>query len=394
MNQITLKPDYKIVWLLTLAQALIGSVSPLIVFVGSFVGMELSPSKSLATLPVSLIIVGTASFTIPVTLLMQRMGRKKAFYSIISSSIGVFLFASYALYLQSFVLFCISTFLMGIGNACAMQFRFAAMKSVPEQFIPRAASTVLLGGIAAAFIGPEIGFLGKNILPVAYSGSFILMALVFILSLLLFIRYQNPVIKETQTSDIQRPLSTILKQPLYLIAMSSAAIGFGIMSFIMTATPISMHEMHGHSLASTKFVIQSHIVAMFLPSLITPWVAQKIGLSKIMIIGLLSYIICIAIAYYDSQLMHYWIALVLLGIGWNFLFIGGTATLPKAYHPSEKFKAQALNEFVVFGSQALAALSAGGMIFQFGWKVILISCLPIIGLQLIFTLKSTKLIDK
>ena len=393
MTPSLLKPDFKIVWLLTIAQALIGSVSALIVFVGSFVGMQLSPSKSLTTLPASLIIVGTAVSTIPVTLLMQRLGRKKAFFTVISFSICIFLFASYALYLQSFALFCLSTFLMGGGNACVMQFRFAAMESVPQKHIPKAASKVLLGGIAAAFIGPEIGFLGKNIFPVEYSGSFILMALVFILGLLLFIRYRNAAVKEIQDSNSQRPLLVIAKQPIYLIAMSSAAVGFGIMIFIMTATPISMHEMHGHSLSTTKFVIQSHIVAMFLPSLITPWIAQHIGLSKIMILGLIAYIICILVAYYDSKMMHYWFALVLLGVGWNFLFIGGTAALPKAYHPSEKFKAQALNEFVVFGSQAIAALSAGGMIFQFGWQSILLSCLPFIALQLLFTVKYKKLVD-
>ncbi|MDP4679652.1 MAG: MFS transporter, partial [Cyclobacteriaceae bacterium] len=165
------------------------------------------------------------------------------------------------------------------------------------------------------------------------------------------------------------------------------AVGYMIMSFIMTATPVSMHVMDGHSLRDTKFVIQSHILAMFLPSLIAGWVIKKLGTTKMMIIGLITYLICAVIAFSGHHLGNYWISLVLLGIGWNFLFVGGTTLLPQSYRTSERFKVQALNDFVVFGSQAIAALSAGWLVFLFNWETILVCTIPVILFQMFVVLK-------
>ena len=163
------------------------------------------------------------------------------------------------------------------------------------------------------------------------------------------------------------------------------------MSFIMTATPVSMHVMDGHSLEHTKWVIQSHIISMFLPSLIAAWVIKKLGISRMMITGLVAYLVCIAIAFAGRHLGNYWISLILLGIGWNFLFIGATTLLPKCYRPSERFKVQALNDFVIFGTQAVASLSAGWFIFAVGWKILLLINIPFILFQFIVILKWTRL---
>lgn len=368
----------KNVWLLTVSQALMLSVSSLVVFVGGLVGTKLAPLENLATLPVASIVVGTAVTIPPVTLLMNTIGRRKSFFVIGGYSILVALLAGYAISISSFYLFCLSTFLLGATYSCVMQFRFAAMESVSEDLIPKAASMVLVGGIAAAFLGPEIAMLGKDLLHVEFAGSFILLAGLFILGIFFLSGFKNPVIQEESNESPQRPLKEIFKQRVFWVAILSATIGYAVMSFIMTATPVSMHVMDGHSLGQTKWVIQSHIVAMFLPSLVTAWIIKKIGLSKMMTTGLVAYLICIAIAFAGKEVSNYWISLVLLGIGWNFLFIGATTLLPQSYKPSERFKVQAVNDFVIFGTQAVASLSAGWFIFAMGWKILLLINLPFI----------------
>ncbi|HSH20536.1 MAG TPA: MFS transporter, partial [Draconibacterium sp.] len=268
------------VWILTISQALMLSVSSLVVFVGGLVGSKLAPIENLATLPVASIVVGTAITIPPVTLLMNTIGRRRSFFIIGIYSILVAFLAGYAISISSFYLFCVSTFLFGATYSCVMQFRFASMESVSEELIPKAASMVLEGGIAAAFLGPEIAMFGKDLLNVEFAGSFILLAGLFVIALLVLTGFKNPVINEEKSDEPQRPLNVIFKQRIFWVALLSATIGYAVMSFIMTATPVSMHVMDGHSLGHTKWVIQSHIVAMFLPSLITAWVIRKIGISK------------------------------------------------------------------------------------------------------------------
>jgi hypothetical protein len=268
-----------------------------------------------------------------------------------------------------------------------MQFRFAAMESVPAKLIPSAASSVLLGGIAAAFIGPETALFGKDLFQTDFLGSFILLAGLFLVALLVLLAFKNPKLEQETVPLVSRSLREISTQPIFWVAISSAAVGYMIMSFIMTATPVSMHVMDGHSLSQTKWVIQSHIVAMYLPSLFTAWIVNRLGILKMMIVGLIAYLICIAIAYSGHYLSNYWISLILLGIGWNFLFIGGTTLLPQSYRPNERFKVQALNEFVVFGTQAIAALSAGWIVYAIGWELMLLFTLPIIFAQLVFVMR-------
>lgn len=375
------------VWILTISQALMLSVSSMVVFVGGLVGTKLAPVENLATLPVASTVVGTAVMIPPVTLLMNTIGRRRSFFIIGIFSVFVALFASYAISISSFYLFCLGTFLFGATYACVMQFRFASMESVNEELIPKAASMVLIGGIAAAFLGPEIAVFGRNFLKVEFAGSFILLAGLFAIALLFLTGFKNPIQQEVSDQNPQRPIKQIFKQRVFWVAILSATIGYAVMSFIMTATPVSMHVMDGHSLGHTKSVIQSHIVAMFLPSLITAWIIKKLGISRMMIVGLIAYLICIAIAFAGRHLENYWISLILLGIGWNFLFIGATTLLPQCYKPSERFKVQAVNDFVIFGTQAVASLSAGWFIFAVGWKILLLINLPFILFQLIVILK-------
>ncbi|HNP06596.1 MAG TPA: MFS transporter [Cyclobacteriaceae bacterium] len=375
------------VWLLTIAQSLMMAVSSMVVFAGGLIGTKLAPFDKLSTLPIACMVVGTASAVVPVTFLMKRLGRKRSFIFILIYSIIISLLAAYTIYWQAFYWFCASTFLFGVTNACVMQFRFAAMESVTPDLIPNAASSVLLGGIAAAFIGPEAAVFGKDLLPTEFMGSFLLLALLFVAALLVLLGFKNPKIELVEFENAPRTMKVISKQPVFWVAILSAAVGYMIMSFIMTATPVSMHVMDGHSLSQTKWVIQSHIIAMYLPSIFTAWIVKKLGITKMMIYGLIAYLVCLAIAYSGHHLGNYWISLVLLGIGWNFLFIGGTTLLPQAYLPNERFKVQAFNEFIVFGTQAIASLSAGWIVYAVGWEAMLLFTLPIIFIQMIVILR-------
>lgn len=370
------------VWVLTLGLALMMSASSLVVFVGGLVGTQIAPSARLATLPVAAIIIGTALSTIPVAMMMNRFGRRSSFLTIILMTVFIALMAAYSVHTQSFYLFCISLGLIGIAVASLNQFRFAAMESVRVEQVPLAASTVLLGGIAAAFIGPQIAVSGKDLTDIPFTGSFILLAALFVLGFVVLTFYKNVSISEDDPHEAGRPLSVIIKQPVFWTAALCAMMGYAVMSFIMTATPVSMHVMDGHSLEDTKWVIQSHIVAMFLPSLITALVIRLIGIRNMMLTGIAAFAICLVIAYSGHHVGHYWGSLVLLGIGWNFLFIGGTTLLPNAYRPNERFKVQALNEFMVFGTQALAALSAGYVVHALGWEKLILLTVPVLAIPL------------
>ncbi len=374
---------HKNVWVLTIAQAFMMSLNSLNVFVGGIVGSSLAPSPKLATIPVASIVVGTALSTIPITTIMKKVGRKATFLGVSIYGIILSLCAAYAISIGSFYLFCFCTFLLGVPSACLMQFRFASMESVSNELIPKAASFVLIGGIAAAFIGPEAAILGKDLLSTAFSGSYLLLAGLFAIGFVILLFYKNTLITKDANEAPQRTLKEIAKQPIFWAAVLGATIGYAVMTFIMTATPVSMHVMDGHSLADTKWVIQSHIVAMFLPSVFTGWLIKRLGISRMMIFGLFIYLACIGIAYTGHHLHNYWFSLLLLGVGWNFLFVGGTALLPQAYTSGERFKVQAVNEFIVFGTQAAASLSAGWIVFSLGWEQLLLIAIPVILIQFV-----------
>ncbi len=371
------------VWILTASLSLFMSLSVFVIFLGGIIGQSLAPVESLSTLPVAMIVVGTASGIIPINRIMSIIGRRRTFLGVCVYTLVIISLAITALIIESFYLFCMATFLFGITTATMNQFRFAAIESVSENLRATATSAVLIGGLVSAFLGPELATLGKDIFDTSFVGSFVLLSGCFFLAFAFLWFYQQTMVTD-ETQDIPaRGLSVIIKQPVFIIAMSSAAVGYIVMSYIMTATPMSMHIIDNFSLEHTKFVIQSHVIAMFLPSLFTPFIVKLLGLSKMMIAGVLLYFVCIAIAYTGHALDNYWMALILLGLGWNFLFIGGTSLLPSTYHEHEKFKVQSLNDFLIFSLQAIASLSAGWFVFNFGWEVVLLSVLPLLILQFI-----------
>lgn len=372
------------VWILVAAQALAMCTAPFIVFIGSIHGRILAPSPELATLPVGLVVVGTVLAIKPATWLMERIGRKPVM--LLGASMGVLagLIGGASAWFSSFPLLCLAAVVGGTGLAVVHQYRFAAMESVKPELAGSAAARVLLGGLIAAWLGPEvalIGSAGQGAHPFLEGwlslGAVQLLAMVV---LSLGYRAKGELTRETQAGG-GRPLREILRAPVVWTAISGAAIGYAVMSFIMTATPLSMTEMAGHELEDAKRVIQIHIVAMYLPSLISGWLTRRVGIPLMMAGGLLAYLACILLAFSGITFHHYLFALIMLGIGWNFLFVGGTTLLPRGYRDEERFRVQGLNDLMVFSSQATAALTAGAVLTAVGWAGLLLISIPLLILH-------------
>ncbi|RLA46874.1 MAG: MFS transporter [Gammaproteobacteria bacterium] len=363
------------------------SIASFVVFLGSIIGKQLAPDPAYATLPVGAFVLGSALATLPVILSMRSLGRKSIFIACAALAVGGAMLAIYGLAQQSFGIFVAAVTVMGLGLAAGQQYRFAAMESVPVEDMSTAASRVLIGGIVAAFLGPEIAVRGKNIFEVAYAGSFALLIGVTLLAMLVLSFYKEmAAVALTDDDKGSRRLSTILAQPVLWVAVLSGVAGFAVMSLVMTATPLHMHFENGHSLITTKWVIQSHIVAMFLPSFFVPWLARRIGELGLISLGAVAFLIMVVAVFSRYEFTNYWVSLVLLGVGWNFLFVGGTTLLPRAYRESEKFKIQAFNDFTIFGVQAGGALMAGWLLASFGWQTLLLITIPVLGLLFVAVL--------
>jgi MFS family permease len=375
---------FKNVWILSLSNAIAGSTLPLMHLAGTLAGSSLAPSPDWATAPIALMILGTACSVMLVTRTMQRLGRKDGIYVFLAVGLAVCLLAAFALQTSSFVLFCLASFLLGSFNATLLQARFAAMESVSMEHRATAASMVMGAGIIAAFVGPEIAIFGKDLFPTAYQGSFLLAGFCIIISSLMLAFYKAGTSKgHVEKMEIQTKVSArkLFANPTFCLAVMSGAISYVVMSFVMTGTPISMHEIYGHSLTDTKWVIQSHIAAMFLPSFITPILVRYLGVRGMMLLGLMCYCVGIGVGYLNTNPGGFWTQLVMLGIGWNFLFIGGTTLLPSTHHEDDRFSAQSINDFTVFSFQAAAALSAGWALNLIGWLPMILICLIPIGIM-------------
>lgn len=371
------------VWLLTLILSFSMSASAMMVIVGGILGSQLAPSPQFSTLPVALMILGVAIGVIPVTKTMGKIGRKPVFIGVAILSSSSALLAAYSAQITNFYIFLVSSFMLGLAISGFQQIRFAAMESVSEELKPKAASTVLLGGLGAAIIGPELVTIGKDWFAEEFVGTFVLMSILGFFCALMFTKFSETNVPVVKHSTTQVPVGDVLVNPSFIIAVSVSVVGYALMSFIMTATPVHMHVIEMHSLEHTKWVIQSHIVAMYLPSLVSGWFIAKLGVNKVITLGLLCYVFTIISALAGSDFLNYWVALVMLGIGWNFLFLSGTVLLPTTHSEAQKFRIQGINEFSVFGAQAAAALGAGAILYVLGWRGLLATSLAIIGIQIL-----------
>tara|TARA_B110001452_G_C15176347_1_gene408733 strand:- start:55 stop:1215 length:1161 start_codon:yes stop_codon:yes gene_type:complete len=379
----------KNLWLLTLSQIFSFTAAPITVFLSGIIGSQITPIKSLATLPMSTSIVGIAIGSIFASKVMSIIGRKNGF---ISASIGnslASILTAYSVMDQNFFLFCFSNFLIGFGMAFTHQYRFAAAESVDKSKAPKAISIILLAGVFSAFIGPNLANYTKEIFNEhLYVGSYLSLAVVTFIPTVLFSFYDNAAKLKVNIKYSGRSYLELILQPRFLQAIIAAAFGYAIMTFLMTATPISMHILEKISLTKTSVVIQLHIVAMFLPSLITGNLIKKYGHSNIMYAGVFLFSISITASFLDQTFINYLFALIFLGLGWNFLFISGTSLLVLTYREKEKFKAQGFNDFIVFSIHAIASLVAGILLSMIGWKSINLVCIPFLLLILISTYRA------
>jgi MFS family permease len=366
------------VWRLTIAYSLMMAGTSTMVLLAGIIGTTFAPSVDLATLPIAFLVVGLALSTLPTGKFLARFGRRRVFIAYGVIAIAAALIAMKSLIVGTFTGFCAAAFLMGWAGAAGHQYRFAALEAVPAELAPKATSILLLGGILAAFIGPELAVRGRELLSTEYAGSFVLLTVSYLAGMLVISFYHDV----STTADTQpqagRPLMTILRSPVIIIAICAGALAYGIMSLIMTATPISMHNHSGHSLEATKFVIQSHIAGMYLPSLVFATFHRKLGFKGMMWMGAGIYIACLVIALWDTAFLNYWLSLLLLAVGWNFLFLSGTNLLPLGYRPEERFRVQSANDFLVFSVQAVVSLLSGWFLYHYQWQGLIYACLPLV----------------
>ena len=368
---------------------------PMITLLGGVVGAKLSHDPMLSTLPVSIMIVGIAIFTIPAAHVMKFIGRRRGFIASALTSAVASLFAAYAIWTESFIIFCFTMLFIGANLAFVQQYRFAAAESVKPNQSSKAISFVLIGSIGAAYLGPEIASRAKDLLDFGvYSGSFLGLAIMSLLAAILLYFYDDVEVQDEGILAKERPLQEIIKQPLFILAVLAGVVAYGMMSFIMTATPVSMHVFEGYSLEDTARTIQIHVIAMYLPSLFTGTIISRLGVLKVMIAGSVFLSASISIALLGHQLQYYWGALFLLGIGWNFLFVSGTTLLTRTYHSTERFNAQAINDFSIFAISALASLLAGVIIHHVGWNFINLLCIPLLVLMFLFIFAVRKILYK
>jgi len=364
--------------------------SPVVsVLLSGIIGSSMTDINYFATLPTALMIVGTAFGSLIASKIMKMKGRKFGFSlaSIINSLFS--LFCAYAILIDNFNLFCLGNFIIGLSVAFAQQYRFAATESVEKSNIPKAISLILLLGIVASLLGANIVSVTKDFHYTTYVGSYIAMSLLTIIPFFFFIFYKNEEKIESKKIKSQKSIFELLSNKNIQLSILSAGVGYTTMSTLMTATPISMNMMHGFSLFSTGIVLQMHVIGMFLPSLITGDLIKSFGHKKIIYSGIIILLITIIIHFNFETYYGYMIGLILLGIGWNFLFISGTSLLVVSYNKEDKFLAQGVNDFVVFSSQALGSLFAGIILFSTSWKTLNLICLPLLIILLIFSIRKS-----
>ncbi len=358
------------VLVLSICQALSMTGASLVIFVSALAGQMLADDKSLATLPIAFQFTATMLTTIPASLLMGKIGRKLGFT--LGQLIGVCgaALASYAIYEGSFWLFVLASSLLGSHNAFWQYYRFAAADTASGEFKAKAISLVMAGGVFAAVAGPQLAIWSVDIFaPVLFVGCYV--AIIFLSTLTIFMLQGISVPKAiaVEISTRGRPLKEIMRQPVFIVAVISAMFGYSVMTLVMTATPLAM-KFCGFDFSDTGTVIQFHALAMFAPSFFTGHLIKKFGVLQIIILGAILNIGCMAANLAGIEFVNFWLGLVLLGLGWNFMFVGGTTLLTDAYRPEEKTKVQAANDFIVFGAVSIAAFSSGALFDTFGWAAV------------------------
>jgi MFS family permease len=370
------------VFCLAACQALSMTGITVLFTVAALIGQALATDKTLSTLPLAGFQIATMLTTIPASLLMQRWGRRQGFMLGIGITAAGALLGMQAIFSSSFVTFCAATVLIGSGNGFAGFYRFAAAEVAAEQFRAQAIALVISGGVVAALLGPQLATWSKEALSVTFAGSLGTIAILQLLVLGCLLPIQFPQLQLAEYQTQGRSLSAIVQQPVFLVAVLGSMVGYGVMVLVMIATPLAITA-EGHAFHVAATVIQWHVLGMFAPSFVTGSLIARYGILTVMSWGVGLNVICIAISLLGSGILSYSFALLLLGIGWNFLFIGSTTLLTKAYTPAEKGKTQAIHDFLMFGFVALSTVLSGGLFHMAGWRAVNWAGLPLLLILLI-----------
>ena len=365
----------KNVAVLAACQALLFTNNSILIAVNGLAGYALAADKSLATLPVTGWVVGAALTTYFASLLMKRIGRRRGFT--IGALIGIVgaAICAVALSLGSFWLLCFGTTVFGAYNAFGQYYRFAAADAATSDFKTRAISYVLAGGLVGGIVGPATSRFTVEWLPTTYLAAYLSLIgfIALVLVLLRFLDIPEPAAAES--TERGRPLARIVVQPAFIVAVLAAAFGFGVMNLLMTATPLAM-GVCGHPYSAAAAVISAHVVGMFAPSFVTGDLIRRFGVLNVMLWGVVLNLVCIGIALAGVEVAHFWWALALLGVGWNFLFIGATALLTETYDPAEKAKVQGLNDLLIFVTMATSSFASGMILERNSWQTLNYAAIP------------------
>jgi MFS family permease len=369
-------PAKKNVALLSACQALLLTNNSILIATNALAGFMLASDKALATLPVTAFIVGAALTTMPASLLMRRLGRRAGFtLGAVFGMVGA-LICAYGAFSHDFWVLCAGALVLGIYNATGQYYRFAAADSASADFKSKAISLVLAGGIAGGILGPETSKLTKDLIAQAtFAGSYLSLGVFCLVAIGLLSFIDIPPLTVAERKASGRPLAAIARQPAFIVAVLSAVVGYGVMNLLMTATPLAMDACQ-HPFSDAAFVIQWHVIAMFAPSFFTGTLIKRYGVINIMLAGVVLNLGCVGFALAGLEVVHFWAALVLLGIGWNFMFIGATTLLTECHTPAERAKAQGANDLAIFVTMAATSVSSGLLFTLQGWNLMNALALP------------------
>lgn len=372
-----MEPAKKNVAVLAACQALLFTNNSTAIALNGLAGYALAANKALATLPVTAWVIGGALSTLPASLLMKRIGRRSGFtVGALTGMVGAAI-CSFALYLESFWLFCFGTMVFGVYNAAAQYYRFAAADVASADFKAKAISLVLAGGLVGGIVGPETSKFTVDLLQTHYLGAYLSLIGFLVLVVLALQWLDIPVPVAAAHKESTRPLGQIMAQPVFVVAVLAAAGAYGVMNLLMTATPLAM-GLCGHPYAAAATVIGWHVIGMFGPSFFTGSLIKRFGVLQVMAAGALVLYVVVAIALSGVSVAHFWFALLLLGVGWNFLYIGGTTLITEACTPPERAKTQGANDLIIFAVMAASSFGSGLLLEKSGWQMLNYLALPFV----------------
>jgi MFS family permease len=357
------------VFLLACCQALLFTNNVTLIALNGLAGLALASNKALATLPVTGYVVGAALSTFPASMWMKKVGRRNGFLTGTAFGIAGGAIATLGIWMSSFWTLVFGTLVLGTYNAFGQYYRFAAADAVPLSWKPRAISLVMAGGLVGGIIGPELSKHTIQLAQTTYLAAYASLIGFCIVTIAILSRLRIPEPKAADSHGPTRPLAEIMAQPVFIVAVAVAALGYGVMNLLMTSTPLAM-GFCGHPYAAAASVISAHVIAMFGPSFFTGSLITRFGVLNVMMAGVAAMLACVWIALSGQLVTHFWWSLVLLGLGWNFMYVGGTTLLTDAYRPAEKAKAQGANEILVFCTTATSSFASGVLVNASGWNTL------------------------